>query len=157
MGAGTILHAATTSPARFRKLVLVIPPTAWQTRAAQVETYEDGADLIEQRGLAAFVALGRDRPRPPVVADRGYQPPDFTERLAPSILRGAGRSDLPSPDAIREIPCPTLILAWDGDPGHPVATAELLDDLLPHSTRAIATSAADLDSWPQLVADHLRD
>lgn len=156
MGTGTILHAVTTSPDRFRKLVLVIPPTAWQTRPAQVTTYQDGAELIERRGLAAFVALGRDRPRPPVVADRGYQAPDFIEQLAPSILRGAGLSDLPLPDAIGEISCPTLILAWDGDPGHPVATAERLNDLLPHSTLFIATSPADLDNWPRLVADHLR-
>ena len=32
MGCGTLLHAAVRQPEAFRRLVLVIPPTAWATR-----------------------------------------------------------------------------------------------------------------------------
>ncbi|MDQ1373389.1 MAG: 3-oxoadipate enol-lactonase, partial [Actinomycetota bacterium] len=35
MGAATALHAAALAPERVSAMVLVIPPTAWETRAAQ--------------------------------------------------------------------------------------------------------------------------
>src|SRR5438128_2252472 len=35
MGCGTAVHVATIAPERMRGLLLVIPPTAWETRAAQ--------------------------------------------------------------------------------------------------------------------------
>ncbi|MEU3726274.1 alpha/beta hydrolase, partial [Streptomyces sp. NPDC031705] len=34
MGCGTVLHAAVRAPARFSRLGLLIPPTEWETRAA---------------------------------------------------------------------------------------------------------------------------
>ena len=39
MGVGTLLHAVTRQPERFRRLAPVIPPTAWAARAAQAGDY----------------------------------------------------------------------------------------------------------------------
>ena len=73
-------------------------------------------------------------------------------QVVPSILRGAAASDLPDPTAIAELWQPTLILAWRGDDGHPVSSAEALRGLLPHAELLVAERVADLAAWPKRVA-----
>ena len=89
----------------------------------------------------------RAQPRPAVLAEAPEGPVDIDEALLPTVLRGAAASDLPTPDAIAAIRRPTLILAWDGDPGHPVATAERLHDLIPDSALSVARTPGELRSW----------
>jgi pimeloyl-ACP methyl ester carboxylesterase len=50
---------------------------------------------------------------------------------------------------------PTLILAWDTDPGHPVSTAERLHQLLSKSDLHVATTMPDVRAWPERVATFL--
>ena len=122
-GNATLLHAVTLAPDRFDRLVLTCPPTAWARRAAQAGVYRAGALFVERNGKEAFLrGCGRSR-GPPVLAEAPEGPVDIDEALLPTVLRGAAASDLPAPEAIAAIRRPTLILAWDGDPGHPVATA----------------------------------
>ena len=40
MGCATTIYAALLAPERVKKMLLVIPPTAWETRAAQGEMYK---------------------------------------------------------------------------------------------------------------------
>jgi 3-oxoadipate enol-lactonase len=157
MGTGTVLHAAVRAPERFDRLVLTAPPTAWETRAAQAGMYLAAADLVEQRGLDAFTALAAQAPRPAVFADlESYPPtPDVPADLLPSVLRGAAASDLPDPEALRRIRQPVLVLAWAGDPGHPVSTAERLAALLPDARLEVAGSTADLRDWGAKAAAFL--
>ncbi|NHN57160.1 alpha/beta hydrolase [Calidifontibacter sp. DB0510] len=156
MGCATILHAAVRAPQRFGRLVLVIPPTAWSTRAEQTAAYEQGARLLEQYGAERFRAMQPQEESPPALGDNGFPDPDLDEQLWPSILRGAGRSDLPEPHALAGLPQPTLILAWVGDPGHPLSTAERLADLIPDAHLKLASDPDDLAAWPGLAADFLR-
>ena len=72
-----------------------------------------------------------------------------------SVLRGAGNSDLPNETAVSSITVPTLILAWTGDPGHPVSTALRLHELIPSSQLSIAESVAKYLAWGQLAAEFL--
>jgi 3-oxoadipate enol-lactonase len=69
------------------------------------------------------------------------------------ILRGAAASDLPDPAALAGLRQPTLVLAWEGDPGHPLSTAERLAAELPHATLCVARKLADLGAWPRRVAE----
>jgi pimeloyl-ACP methyl ester carboxylesterase len=89
----------------------------------------------------------RAQPRPPVLAEAPAGPVDIDEALLPSVMRGAAASDLPAPEQLAQIRTPTLILAWSGDPGHPVATAERLQDLIPDSALHIARTPAELRTW----------
>ncbi len=155
MGTATLLHAAVKAPGRFRRLVLTIPPTAWQTRAAQSETYLQTAELVEQEGMRAFHLALAAQPLPPVMADRPGEPPTVDEKLLPSILRGAAVTDLPEPQAICKIEAPTLLLPWVGDPGHPVDTSQRLLDLLIDGDLRVAETADDWSRWPELVREHL--
>src|SRR6185369_6760014 len=50
MGSATALYAALAAPERVKALLLVNPPTAWETRAAQGAVYEQMADLVAQQG-----------------------------------------------------------------------------------------------------------
>jgi pimeloyl-ACP methyl ester carboxylesterase len=82
-----------------------------------------------------------------VLAETPEGPVDIDEALLPTVLRGAAASDLPSPDAVAALRQPALILAWDGDPGHPVSTAERLRELIPDSTLEIARTPEALRTW----------
>jgi len=157
MGCATLLHAAVRAPERFDRLALVIPPTAWETRAAQAEQYENSARLVEEAGKAAWLAVAGETLLPEIFADLPPMPfdADIPEDLLPYVLRGAAGSDLPVPDEIAAIDRPTLVLAWAGDAGHPVSTAERLAELLPRAELRVATGLRDVLAWPTQVADFL--
>ncbi|GAA1701378.1 alpha/beta hydrolase [Microbacterium sediminicola] len=155
MGTGTLLHAALHDPARFTSLTLMVPPTAWGTRRAQAETYLRNADLIERHGVDAYLQLGATTPVPPAIADAPETLPSVDERLLPTVLRGAATADLPAKDNITLIEVPTLILAWTGDPTHPLRTATRLSELLPQSRLVVARTPYGVTAWPGLFAEHV--
>lgn len=154
MGCGTALHAAVAAPERIRALVLVIPPTAWETRAERVEIWDQVAGVIERKGVEGFIAGMAMMPNPdPLVgrsewdemAARNARRADL-ERLA-GVFRGAGHADLPTRDQVKAIVVPTLVLAWTGDPGHPASTAEQLADLMPQAQLSLASTWDELQTW----------
>jgi pimeloyl-ACP methyl ester carboxylesterase len=162
MGCGTALHAALLAPDRVRGLVLVIPPTAWETRAAQAAQWRLAADVIEKDGVQAFITARAeleppdpfrsdpDRRRLQDEATRAWEP----SRLA-LVMRGAATADLPDREAIAGVNAPTLILAWTGDPIHPRSTAEELAALLPDSRLHLASAGEEMAGWSRFVADFL--
>lgn len=159
MGAAVTLHAAVAAPERFAALVLMIPPTAWQARLAESRRYLADADLVERDGVEGLIEAESQWPPVPFLA--GVYDPAQAARVrmaaidaanVPAILRGAARSDLPDPAAIRELSQPVLLMAWEGDPGHPLSTTQRLAELLPHATVVVALGLDDLMSWPDHVA-----
>lgn len=153
MGTGTLLHAAVRDPARFAGLTLLVPATAWGTRAEKAEIYRKNARLIEEQGLDAFLGADLAAPRPPATVGTPETVPDVAEHLLPSLFRGAALSDLPAPEAIAAIEAPVTVLAWIDDPAHPVSTAEALVDLLPTATVEVARTPADLARWPGILCE----
>ena len=151
MGAATLLHAAAREPDRFAGLTLMVPPTAWETRAAQAQNYRNDAALVESEGVDALVAAHRGGTPPPATVGAPETVPDVADALLPSLLRGAAMSDLPAHDVISRIDVPTTILAWIEDPGHPLATAQTLASLLPRATLSVASDPVDVDTWPQVL------
>jgi len=154
MGAATALHAAVAEPARVEALVVVIPPTAWETRAAQGDLYRAGADLVERHGRQALLDASAQAPAPAIFAGHPELTrfdPDIEESAMPTVLRGAARSDLPPPEALRTLTQPALVLAWETDPAHPVSTAEALGNLLPGAEVQVAGTFEEVQAWPQAV------
>lgn len=162
MGCATALHAAVLAPDRINGLILVIPPTGWESRAAQSEVYEQGAKVVEAYGVEPLIKAGAViAPPDPLVDDTGYRTrradglrswdPD---RLA-RAMRGAAGAQLPTRNQISAIECPTLVLAWTGDATHPAETATELGDLLPHAEVHINSTADEIADWTTLVADFL--
>jgi len=149
------------APERVRGLVLVIPPTAWETRAAQAEQWAQSAALLRgPGGVEAAIEASRARPVPdPYVGDeerrarveagmRSWDP----ERLA-HVMQGAAYANFPDRDAVAAITTPTLILAWTGDPVHPMSTAEELAGLIPHARMEVASTVPEVEAWTTAVAE----
>ena len=151
MGTATLLHAASRAPDRFVGLTLMVPPTAWETRAAQAENYRAAAALIEARGVDAFLDRARGATPPPATVGAPDSVPDVADALLPSLFRGAALSDLPDRETVARIDVPTTILAWIEDPGHPLSAAESLAALLPQATLAVARTPADVETWPGIL------
>ena len=92
-----------------------------------------------------------------IFADRPPVVPDIAPELFPTVLRGAAGADLPSPDSLGAIGQPVLVLPWDGDPGHPVSTAEVLAARIPDATLRVAETVADVATFGDQAAAFLRD
>ncbi|MGC7101309.1 alpha/beta fold hydrolase [Amycolatopsis lurida] len=158
LGAAMALHAAIAAPDRFRRLVLLIPPVAWETGPDQARRwYADTADTIERIGALAWREEWARAAPLPIFAEypKFDMSPDVADELLPAVLRGVGMSDLPAPEALATIRQPTLILAWDTDPLHPVSTAERLHDLIPDSDLYVARSVPDIQTWTARTAEFL--
>lgn len=160
MGAATALHAAIAAPERIDALVLAIPPTGWETRAAQTDNYTRMADIVAVRGVEPVVAAGRLIPPPePFRASEGWHDRSAArlraadpERLV-GVFRGAATADLPAREDVATITAPTLILAWSGDPAHPVATADELGVLLPDVTVEVADTMDQFATWTDRIIE----
>ena len=128
---------------------------------AEYDLYRAAAQVVAVSGMKPFVAMGRAAPTPKILTGELAAIPraafDAMEKMdrhvVPHILRGAASSDLPPKESLQSLDIPTLILAWEGDPGHPLATAEELDRLLPQSELHIAREPSDVLRWPELVTD----
>lgn len=123
-------------------------------KAAQGDMHRKLADYAQQNGVEALAKA----PAPAVFAEvEGFPPtPDVTAEFLPAVLLGAGISGLPPLDAIARIAQPTLILAWAGDPGHPVSVSETLAATIPGSTLHVSETRSDLRTWGERAADFLK-
>lgn len=165
MGAATALYAALRAPRRVQALVVVTPPAGWDGRNGQVEEYASAASLCERRGLASLLETWGRRPQPGILARELPVAEEISrrhlaamdERALPAILRGMAGSDLPSPAELGTLVLPALVLAWEGDPCHPVATAQAIADSLLLSEIDVASDLAGVRAWPKLVRDFLGD
>jgi len=161
LGAATAIHAAVVAPERVRALVLVIPPTGWETRAAQTDMYEQMAQIIEKRGMATLARATPPPPPDPFADDDAWAKRRTDGLLAAdpvrmaTLFRGARTANLPSREEVSAIAVPALILAWTGDSGHPVSSAEELDALLPDSELHLASTLEQFAGWTGLIRDFL--
>jgi len=164
MGAGTALHSVLALGDRVDQMVLVIPPTGWETRTAQVEMYEQTARVVDAKGPKALIATAAMLPPPDPFRDVS----DWVDRRAGSLggaipdqlaacFRGAAHADLPPIEQLSTISTPTLVLAWSGDAGHPVSTAEQLGDALENVTVSIASTLDDFQTWSDQLHAFLDD
>jgi len=124
--------------------------------------YEQMAALVESRGAATLATMMAQQPQdlfpallqeaaPELVNQMGAQLAGYDAPTLANVLRGAKLTDFPARIQIQSITLPCLILAWEGDRGHPLATAEELQALLPNAKAHIARSISDLELWPQLM------
>ena len=163
LGGAVAVWTALRATRRVQGLVLAGPPGAWEARAPDVSGYEEAARMVETRGLPAWADELRRRPQPGILAEELPAAREVSirhllameEKAVPPVLRGAAASDLPAREEVRGIVVPTLILAWAGDPAHPVATAESLAELLVLSELHVAHDLAGIRAWPKLIGDFL--
>jgi pimeloyl-ACP methyl ester carboxylesterase len=157
-GCGVLLWAVLAAPERFRRLVLVIPPTMGAEREEQAELYRAAAELIELRGPEAWQRMLSAATPPEILQEGGWTRPTWIpvwDELVPAVLRGAATSVFPDEAALRSIRQPTLILTWGTDPSHPLSTAEHLAAQLPAGTLEVATTPDGVRAWGRRAAEFL--
>jgi pimeloyl-ACP methyl ester carboxylesterase len=162
MGCATSIYAALAAPERIKGLVLMNPPTAWETRAAQAGVYDQMADIVATKGVSVLADLSQQNPLlpawqvqalPDMSANFATYIKTFNEQTLALVLRGAKLCNLPDREKLTALTMPALILAWVDDPGHPLSSAEELARLLPNSQLNIAHNAAEASEWTQQIRD----
>lgn len=163
MGAATALEAAAQRPGETAGMILVIPPTAWETRPRQAAIYRRLAWVSGMLGAAPFHLLnllpvpvredGRSRLSLHVARGLARTNP----RCLQAALRGAALSDMRDPAMLAKVDVPTLILAWEDDPAHPVSTAEELADCLPDVRALVVSDPRDISDWQPVIVDFLKE
>lgn len=127
MGAASALYAALYYPNRVDAVIMIRPPTAWETRRARKGCLQGSADNLLSRypgGVYHFV------------------------------LMGAAESDLPPIDCdiYGEISCPVLILAHEQDPAHPTSVAMALSRAIANAEIHIAESVGEAHAtWGGII------
>jgi pimeloyl-ACP methyl ester carboxylesterase len=153
MGCATVIEAALAAPDRIDRMVLCTPPAAWDSHAAQAEHYRASAAYLRSQGEDEGLAAIEVDVHPPILA--GSAAPSAANvrpEWLSAVLRGAAASDLPPPQKIAQLSQPALILAWDTDPGHPLATAQRLAEVLPRADLHVARTLRQVREWPRLVS-----
>lgn len=165
MGCATTIYAAVQAPERMKALVLVIPPTAWEIRAAQGKLWNRFAligRILGGKGMSRMMGGSMDRMLPKWMTENE---PEKLKGIAKgieaqkgdaiwSIFKGAALTDLPPREdlkAIGNIPC--TILGWVDDPIHPVSSAEELHRLLPKSELFVAQNYEEFKTIPGRIKD----
>ncbi|MEZ5502386.1 MAG: alpha/beta hydrolase [Halioglobus sp.] len=163
MGAATALEAAVQRPEQVAGLVLVLPPTAWDTRPRQSAIYRRMAWVSGLFGAAPYRLL--DLLPIPVREDGRSQLALHTAkglaRANPlhvqAALGGAARSDMPDRIVLRQLQVPTLILAWEDDMAHPLSTARALADTLPDVRGLVVCDPVDIEAWEAALTAFVQD
>ena len=161
MGCATALEAAVQAPAEVAGLVLVLPPTAWDTRPRQAGIYRRLSWVSGLFGSAPYrildwlpVPIREDgRSRLALHTARGLAMANPLQVQA--ALRGAAMSDMPSRETLRQLQVPVLILAWEDDAAHPLSTAEMLAETLPRVRDLVVCDPVDVSPWPMALHEFL--
>lgn len=157
MGAATALHAAVADPGRTAGLVLVLPPTAYEYRRTERTRYLALAHVVEAEGISGYMNASKDVPLPPFLRDMPLEDriPEQAPAVLSNLLRGAAASDLPSTQELASITSPALILAWPGDPGHPMSVAENIAATLKNAELRVASDLRDVANWSRAMGSFL--
>lgn len=162
MGAATALLFAERHPERVESLFLAAPAFGRAVNAVR-ERWTAIALEIERHGMATFLARSAERMRTQFGA-----PADVTAYIGrmhgvhdPRSLAAAFRTVSawtirPDLSALARSAPPSWVLAWDGDPSHPLALAREIAGLLPGSRFAALPDPLCVFSDPPIVGRTFR-
>ena len=154
MGCSTALQAALQQPDKVAGLILVLPPTAWRSRARQARKYRWQAMLSGALGATPYRVLDflparseDEDPRRRLSATIARELVTANPLYVQAALQGAAQSDLPSKHKLRQLDVPSIIFTWRNDKTHPVSTAKILADRLPNVQSLVISDADDVQGW----------
>lgn len=166
MGCSTAIYTALAAPERVVGLVLMNPPTSWETREEQSSLYKKmalAAQLLGGGTLAKIMKKNPGRLLPEWLVEENREKvlayadavKLMSRKSLNNILKGAMISNLPKRDLLKVLNMPSFILAWTGDTTHPLETAQTLNGLLKKSELTITENAAGFFEWPEKIRDFL--
>lgn len=157
-GAGALWAACYPGDQPLAGLVMVIPPTCYETRTARSDTLKAAADqpaddYYAKKKPRAIFKTGPPEKLRTVVPSEGVRADGFR-----AVMLGSAYSNFPSKEIVKEAlaSVPVLICGWEGDPTHPMSSADLLAELIPHAQVCRATNLADMDGiWIEAIAEFI--
>lgn len=141
LGAGAIAHLVAGQPARFRKLVFLLPAGLDQPFMYK-ERLQRTASLVEGRSLEEAVEeLLNDPERLANYAEYPWQRDFDRQMLADLNVVGVPRAireiieDWPLQDRedMRKVAAPTLLICREGDDIHPAIVGRILSEIMPNA------------------------
>lgn len=161
LGAGAICNLVAREPARFERLVLLLP-AALDMPFEHASRFLETADVLE--------TLPREEAIAKIMSDpdrlEAYAETPWLRELADAMwrdmnpigvaraIRGAIASRaVEDREDLRKVTVPTLIICRDGDPVHPLSVGEILAEMMPGAE--LITFADDdeiMNAIPQLLA-----
>lgn len=163
MGCATALEAAVQQPDKVAGLVLVLPPTAWETRPRQSGVYRRLAwvsglfGAIPYRLLELLPIPMREDGRNQLTLHTMRGLANANPLHVQAALGGAARSDMADLAALAQLQIPTLILAWEDDASHPESTATALAETLPDVRDIVVCHPAELEKWESALTGFVQD
>jgi pimeloyl-ACP methyl ester carboxylesterase len=141
MGAATALWLAIERPEYVRALLLVMPPPlGFETmRGADEQQAIQVLDLlrtaVETFGLEKTIEMAKQfpgfAPTPEEADERARWLLSVNPKALLHAIRGLLSSPIHDPETYRRIAVPTLVVAHEGDPLHPVRAAKLVAEKVP--------------------------
>ena len=160
LGAGAVLHLVGREPARFDRIVLLLPATL-DMPIGDHSLFDRTADLLETLPRdQAIEAILRESGRTENHRDnpglRAYDMLRWREMDPVGVARAIREitRDVAIDDGqrLRDVAVPTMIIAREGDPIHPAVLARVLSELMPQNELVMLESEDDLiGSIPVLV------
>jgi pimeloyl-ACP methyl ester carboxylesterase len=155
MGAASALWAAVERPERVRALVMVMPPPLGplDIRGPEEHPAVKALDFISAAvqvyGLERTAELARTMPGiPGDPEERAAWVRAQDPRALGFAVRGLINASIHDPEAYRSVRAPTLVIAHEGDPLHPVRAARLLKEKIPHARLTVAPEPGYWRSHP---------
>ncbi|MCW5879845.1 MAG: alpha/beta hydrolase [Anaerolineae bacterium] len=162
MGAATTLLFALRWPERVEKLLLTAPAFG-ETPNTESPRLKEMAAGIAGLGMPGFLARAAERQRdllgwsPEAVAHvaESFSAHDPAS-LAVALQTVSDWQPFPDLSVLADLACPTCIIAWDGDPLHPLALARQVAATLPHAELHLIPTLPAVFVQPTLVGEVYR-
>jgi pimeloyl-ACP methyl ester carboxylesterase len=164
-GAGAILRLLVAEPARFDRVVLMLPaaidqppdPGAYHALAEQLATHTPDEVAAIALDAPEYQALYAARPAWRAIVPERIRRMNGTG--VPRAIRAHVEGEPPVPDvrALARVEVPVLLLAHRNDPVHPAAAAERLASVLPRAELRVWDEPLamydDVDALARLIGD----
>jgi len=158
MGAGAIMSLLEHDPARFERIVMLLPASL-DLPFRNPERFDGMADLLEtyskDEAIARILEMSEERyARAPWLREFDLalwedMNPAGVARAIREVTRDVSISDR---DSLRKVSVPVLLICREGDAIHPAELGRVLHDLLPNSELiTIASEEELLRSIPMLI------
>jgi pimeloyl-ACP methyl ester carboxylesterase len=146
MGAGVSVTFALAHPERVERLLLAAPPPLEETIDTARQVFGGLASLIDAVGLEQAVAVAMQLPQFAEMKEASPQEYEQTRdwllgvhpKATPLAIRGLLNGPQLPAERFGEITAPVLVIAHEGDPIHPLSTAQRLHEAIAGSRLVVA-------------------
>ena len=167
MGAASALWVAVEQPERVRALAVLMPPPLGGPEFQRPDEKNAIAFLdmlamaVQASGIEGTISFARNLPGFAASPEEAEQRAAWLRSQNPLTLmyaiRGLVQAPFHHPEDYRRITAPTIVVAHEGDPLHPVRAAELLVENIPGAELVVSPEAGYWQAHPEAFLELMLD